>query len=109
MPMKPRTPPTIAPALFAARNIVGVTVLPMPAAISRNEMFSSRHLRVQPKRKAGQGGRGGNEHPLAEVEAFEARTDGADAAVGGGPLDGVTAFAARMRDDLADEIGSNGQ
>ena len=40
MPMKPRTPPTIAPALLAARNIVGVTVLPMPAAISRNEMFS---------------------------------------------------------------------
>ena len=81
----------------------------MPAAISRNEMFSMRHPRVQTKREARQGRRRGSEHPLAEVKAFEARTGGADAAVRGGPPDGGAAFAARMRDDLADEIGGDSE
>ena len=97
------------PALFAARNIVGVTVLPMPAAISRSEMFSVRHTRVQTKREACQRRRRGNEHPLAEVKAFEARTGRADAAIGCSPLDRGAAFAARMRDDLTDEIGGDSE
>jgi hypothetical protein len=41
------------------------------------------------------------------VKAFEARTGGADAAVGGGPPNGGAAFAARMRDNVADEIGGD--
>jgi hypothetical protein len=43
------------------------------------------------------------------VKAFEASTGSADAAVRGGPPNGGAPLAARLGDDLTDEIGSESE
>jgi hypothetical protein len=68
-----------------------------------------RHTRIQTKRETRQGHRRGSEHPLAEVKAFEARTGSADAAVRRGPPNGGAPLAARLGDNLTDEIGSESE
>ena len=105
---KPDTPPTIAPTPCAARNVVGGDRPAHAGGEEPDEMpresragsDAARSVRGTPPPaqapaggSGGDRGRGGDTHP----------------AVGGGPADRPVAFAARARDDLADEISGNGE
>ena len=102
-------PPPSAPAPLSARNVVGVSVRPMPAASSRAEIDSSdtRGLRRSTIRAS-------EAEPGVSTRSLKRRRSRPVAAtlvaaVVRGPADGALALAGRVRDDLADEVDGGGE